>query len=184
MRIGSIEVNDVYTLPTVGGEADDILKLGSGGLTLEWSESSPVGFDSKISVYKDSNTGLGDSYAKIAFNQEVFDVLNEYDNSSTYNFVATEAGYYLITAGISTVETTYEIKHLGIEIRVDNTNIARATNGRLNSSSNDDLGITISTIAYLNASSYVEIYARGFAASTVYAHGSDRKQFLSIHRLS
>jgi len=109
-----------------------------------------------FSVGLSSNQNISaTTYTKIAFNSEIFDTANAFDNTTNYRFTPQVAGYYQLNAAAALNGT---LTGLYILIYKNGSNIARTftlTSAYAN----------ISNLVYLNGSSdYVEVY--------LYAYGS------------
>jgi hypothetical protein len=136
-----------------------------------------------VSVYASADTSMSDnSFVKVPFNTENFDADNTFDNSSNYRFVAPNNGKYLITTQVGIQsnsddglysQQTYIAKN-GAEF------IQKAQNfGNARARHHYD---SITVIASLSASDYIEVFTRAdwASASSSNIYGGSKNTFINI----
>ena len=136
-----------------------------------------------VSVYASADTSMSDNvYLKVPFNTENFDADNTFDSSSNYRFTAPSAGKYLITTQVGVQsnsddglysQQTYLAKN-GSEFigKFQNFGNARARHHY----------DSITVIASLSASDYIEVFTRAdwASASSSNIYGGSKNTFINI----
>jgi len=210
-----VAINDIFHLRTSGGidkkiTLDDILGVttkgdlvvrgvsvperlvaGAYGTKLtaqgagELSLFEPV---SRIRVTKNDAQSIPTATVTIVeYDDEVFDNLGEYDNAVNYRFTASKAGYYLVTAGLSSEPDSLGPQEY-FEIRLYK-NAAHYSTGFVNVS---DAGAVynvlhnsiLNDIVYLAATEYVDIRCYHTLGGPILIITNAVYNYLAIHRLS
>ena len=136
-----------------------------------------------VSVYASADTSMSDNtYVKVPFNTENFDADSTFDNSTNYRFVAPNDGKYLITTQVGIQsnsddglysQQTYLAKN-GSEFigKFQNFGNARARHHY----------DSITVIASLSASDYIEVFTRAdwASASSSNIYGGSKNTFINI----
>jgi len=117
-------------------------------------------------TYLSSNQSYTDNtLTKVQFNAEVFDTDGTYDNSTNYRFTPAVAGKYYIYSDVTIDVTDLTNKLYTSSIRIyKNGSEYKATDQLFDYSGSSGLDIftaQIFTTMSLNATDYIEIYAKG-----------------------
>jgi hypothetical protein len=137
-------------------EAGTLLTSAStGGVSQAMLASGVAGTGPAFNAYGTALQSVSNAtWTKIAFNTELFDTNNNYDNATNYRFTPTVAGYYQINAIIATSPSASGLAF-----------VALYKNGTLysygNTVPNSNGGyITTNSLVYCNGlTDYVEIFA-------------------------
>lgn len=154
----SINGSGTVTGISAGGLPDGVITtddIAAGAVTTAKITGGPA-----FSAYANAGATIANgTFTKVAFQVEEFDTASCYDNTTNYRFTPNVAGYYQVTARTQftsiagTGETMLVIYKTGTEHRRGNSG---------------SVGISISTIVYLNGSSdYVEIYVFQATGGTI-----------------
>lgn len=167
-----------YIMPAADGTANQVLTTNGAGVTSWQNVSSPSSL-SIIRATPSTNQNIPiSSWAKLAFNTEIYDTNTEYDTSN-YRFTAITTGYYSIGASVRITPITAELK---LAIYVNGVSYSEV----LNSLSGNSTSLTINDIVFLNASDYVEIYFYNGSASSAYTLqyvGYEKLFYHTIHQI-
>jgi len=154
--------------------------VANAAITLNYysHEASPIGFPRNIAesgarVYSSTTQTITNTWTKLAYNVEAFDIAGEY-NTSAYRFTATRAGLYSITN--STAITSSGKIHIGIYI--NGTLQAQ----RILSVSQYENAI-ITTVWNLAVGGYVEFYAQNDAVGNLTVQNDSAYTFGSIAKV-
>ena len=167
------------------GSSGDTITIPSGATITNNGTQTGFGGNNKplVSVYASADTSMSDNaYVKVPFNTENFDADNTFDNSSNYRFTAPSAGKYLITTQVGVQsnsddglysQQTYLAKN-GSEFigKFQNFGNARARHHY----------DSITVIASLSASDYIEVFTRAdwASASSSNIYGGSKNTFINI----
>jgi len=132
-----------------------------------------------------NGTLVNGSEVKQAFDTDTgtgFDLNTEYD-TSLYRFTPTNAGYYFITHTI-TVESVLSVSQYGKVLQAQIWKGGAKTYEHVGNmfpyNANNELGSTITAIAYSDGSNYWEPYAYQNCGSTVTTVGGSSSRFMAI----
>ena len=166
-----------------GGDNAILTSNGSGTVTINNAalKNTPL-----VSVYASADTSLSDnSFVKVPFNTETFDTGSDFDSSTNYRFVAPSTAYYLISTQVGIQSNSDDglysqqsyIAKNGAEY------IQKAQNfGNARVRHHYD---SITVIAYLTASDYIEVFTRAdwASASSSNIYGGSKNTFINITKL-
>ena len=113
----------------------------------------------KVRAFRSTSQSLSsETWTKVQFDSESFDVLNEYDNVTNYRFTASKAGYYYVTGTIYLrLYTTGNLAELKL-MKNGATDLNIVRNGAVESSG-AEFSLAISDIISLSANDYLEWFA-------------------------
>ena len=140
---------------------------------------------SKIRVTKNDAQSIPDgTVTKVEYDDEDYDNLGEYDNSTNYRFTATKAGYYLIHASLLWNADSWTAgKHVILYVRKNGVNTISSLH-EIKASGTFYLQNQVSTIAYLVAEDYIEVFVTHNQGAARNTHAAADYNHFSIHRLS
>jgi hypothetical protein len=104
------------------------------------------------------------TWTKVELNAELFDTDNCYDPTTNYRFTPNKAGYYQVNARLNlTNDTATSV----VQLTLRKNGSAYAVLYRLSGQSNTAVGVSGSTLIYLNGTTdYIELYINMAAATT------------------
>jgi hypothetical protein len=157
----SAEVNANFTnlrnRDTVEAAGDVAITSTGGTVTITPSTFLKLGNKTKFHAYLNSaqsvNTGTD---TKVQMGTELFDTGSNYDNATNYRFTAPIDGYYFFYAQLFAGNLALD-KFWRCVIRVNGTTDI-AKNQVVSQNSADDLTAVTTTLVYLTAGQYVEVY--------------------------
>tara|TARA_R100000353_G_C6406635_1_gene169167 strand:- start:16 stop:606 length:591 start_codon:yes stop_codon:yes gene_type:complete len=142
---------------TIGDSNTSTITLKSGATLTNFPDNTPA-----FHAYLSANTTLtSNSFTKVAFNTELYDTDNFYDNSTNYRFTPTTAGKYMVYSGLR--YSTENNTDLGISTLALQKNSSYYTYSQHNMGNNpqrDSSQFISIPIDFNGSSDYVEIYAR------------------------
>jgi len=141
---------------------------------------------SRVRVTKDDAQAIGtSSFVIVEYDDEEYDNLGEYDNSSNYRFTATEAGYYYVSAALQFNSAAWGTStNAYLALHKNGTRFIDLDRRWVPYADTMNLSLNGSTTMYLASSDYIDIrvyHNRG--ADTPLQADSYRNHF-SVHRLS
>lgn len=145
-----VAANQTAAAPSVdiqdGGA--QVMKIHDGGIV-------DLPKQSGCSAYRSAAWNLpDDSWTKIPFDAELFDIQSEFDISAgNHKFTATKAGYYLVIASFSLNLVDGDI--LSIIIKLNGSDVAQEADLASGSAT---WSIGVSAVIYMTATQYIEIY--------------------------
>lgn len=141
---------------------------------------------SRVRVTKNDAQAITDSTpTKIQYDDEVFDNLSEYDNSSNYRFTATEAGYYHVNAGFLTANSAWTAGDIVyLHIYKNGADYVTPWREQMDSTVTKYAHAGGSTLVYLTAGEYIEIYGRINRGANTNLHSDPSYNYFEVHRLS
>jgi hypothetical protein len=172
---------DVGRDVTITGDIDSVAAITTtsdvvigGQLTIDGASRARAYLNSAQNLLNVTTT-------KIQLDGESYDNLGEYDNATNYRFTATVAGYYLINANLY-VDDIANGGYLVVYIYKNGASIAESGYQRPGAAT--DMSSFVSTIQYLAASDYIEMYGRQSSGATRAIATTSPRTYLEIHRLS
>jgi hypothetical protein len=110
---------------------------------------------SKVRAYNDfiNQSITNNQWYRIVFPKKEFDVLNEFDNVTNSRFIASQAGYYLITATVGSTSTSTTA---WLNLSIWKNGIVHSTTFLKNQ---PNPVVSITDVVYLNVNDYIELYA-------------------------
>lgn len=181
-RLKILENGTLTSMTDVDTPAASITSLWANNLMV----AGPINYSgaSRVRIYSADSTQAitNTTWTKVSLNTEDYDNLGEFDPVTNYRFTALRTGYYQINAQVN--YTAYiDQKIYRIAIYKNGANI---TEGVIHGSGTDALpiGIMVSDVVYLTATSYIELYSWHNGGSDKNIYGGSPYTFMSIHRLS
>ena len=166
-------------LPSQTGNTGKVLQ--TDGSTTSWQTNSSAGFSSKCRARRTSAQNVAaNSWTKIQFNTEDFDIGSEFDNVTNYRFTATTAGYYQVNASVAFTANAGDLE-IGIALYKDGSVYSIAYGFR---KGGNNASANISDLVYLASSGYIEVYAWQDNGTRAIDITSGNQAYISIHRLS
>lgn len=151
----------------------NVFVMADGGI---WT----TGSQSAIRAYRNtsSQSMTQNVVEKVEFNAETFDVKGEWDSTTNYNFTATAAGKYLVTASVF-AESIANGEAPSLYIYKDNS-VHTERNFRATATS---MSLFITDIVSLGAGGVIDIrYVNASGASTL--RNDQTLSFVSIHKIA
>ena len=139
---------------------------------------------SRVRVTKDDAQSISDStWTKVEYDDEDYDTLNEYDNSTNYRFTATKNGYYFIMASLVMDNVAWAAGDIA-QIKVNkNTTDTMRNYHEVEANSTKYIHLRTSDVLYLAIDDYIEAYIYHTRGSATNVYGSALYNILTIHRL-
>lgn len=169
-------------LPSQSGQANKILQ--TDGTNTSWQpQSGGSSINNKCRVRRTATLSVtNDTWTKIPFDTEDFDISNEFDNATNYRYTATVAGYYQVNGSFIIASSASSVLIL-CAIYKNGTIYAVGPGYKVLTRTGS--GAQISDLVYLAVGDYIELYGWHNSASARNIEttaGYESK--LSIHRLS
>lgn len=168
-----IITNDDYTIEMIQNEIK----------TLEMHDSGIIDLvkQSGCNVYRATSeqTIPTGTVTKVEFNNEKYDIQNEFDSTTNYRFTATKAGKYLITVGLGYIYIT-DGSRCQIHVKVNGGLVALS---QFHASYTELLYIPVSKVIDLAAGDYIEIYAYQDTGGNINLKDTDYATYLTISKI-
>lgn len=166
-----------YLMPAADGTANQVLTTNGAGVT-SWQNNSNSTFAlAKIrmfSNYVHPRTG----WVKQVFDAVTFDLGSNFNNTTTYRFEVTEAGYYRISGSFRSNANNATTNLFGVSIYVNG--IAVKANLQ-NHHGNGTIIRTVESVEALNIGDYIEIYY--YSTSTLTVNNSSLYSLFEVERI-
>jgi len=153
--------DDIVQIDDADTADNDYAKFTANGLEgRSYAEvQSDIAFDEKFYVYIDTAQSLAaDTYEKLEFDAEVFDIGNDFDNSSNYRFTAPANGYFVFTACVSIGAVLDDGEQFNLVIK-KNGNYLTWSNV-FSPATDKSLATSNSIVVYCETNDYVEVFAK------------------------
>ncbi len=183
----------------VKGKGSGKVKLGSAGLKVPNSDgtngqviqtdgvgnlsfTSIGSFNSAFSAYP--SAGLysipNNTWTKVQFNTEVYDIGSEFDNATNYRFTAANTGKYHISAN---VQMSGLVSGNIFEVAIYKNGSAYKQSG-FQSANNATIYAQVSTDIDLTAGDYIEIFVRQASGGALNVNGGSAVSYVTGHRFA
>jgi hypothetical protein len=180
--VSQLKVNEIIK------QSGSSVSIGESGDTINLAGTAYAVANNKplVSVYASADTAMSDNaFVKVPFNTETFDTGSDFDSTTNYRFVAPSTDYYLITTQVGVQSNSDDglysqqsyIAKNGAEY------IQKAQNfGNARIRHHYD---SITVIAYLTASDYIEVFTRAdwASASSSNIYGGSKNTYINITKL-
>ena len=166
-----ITINGTGTVTGIsaGGLPDDCITtadIAAGAVTTAKITGGPA-FRATNTSNQSVSSG---TYTKVAFQTEVYDTANCFDNSSTYRFTPNVAGYYLVSASYNAVLGSYTSAFSNCSIYRNGTAFREVTSQPTNANYS---GVSTTVTVYMNGTTdYLEVYTVSNQTSTLVGNGT------------
>lgn len=184
-----------YTV-TVDGESSETIEgeltwvVAGGWKTFEgrsgdWKIIEDGGKKTSIRVYKDDAQSIPDvSDTKVQYDDEEYDELNEYDNTTNYRFTAKEKGKYSFNASLLSALASFPTGSIWtLSIWKNGTKEAEFFRETINATQTTRAHSLGSTTIELDAGGYVEIYCYHSRGGSTNTFASRIYDYISIERI-
>ena len=135
-------------------------------------------------AYLSANQTLSSAtFTKVAFNTELYDTNNFYDNSTNYRFTPTIAGKYIVYSGLRhSTENNTDLQISTLALQKNSSYYAYSQHNRGNSTARDGSQFISIAIDFNGSSDYVEIYGRINGSNTLTLPGSSDTGVSSVQQ--
>ena len=135
-------------------------------------------------AYLSANQTLSSAtFTKVAFNTELYDTNNFYDNSTNYRFTPTIAGKYIVYSGLRhSTENNTDLQISTLALQKNSSYYAYSQHNRGNSTARDGSQFISIAIDFNGSSDYVEIYGRINGSNTLTLPGSSDTSASSVQQ--
>ena len=175
---GAITFNGAYTFPTSDGSANQVLKTdGSGSLSFATTSAVANTPLFRAFISGSDQTIPNSTYTKVQYNAETFDPSGVYDHSTNYRFTPGVAGYFLITAQITSADVS-DWNNFRIRIYKNGSAIANHQARHTHADS-----LLISTMDLSDDNDYYEIYVYQSSGSNKDIRNNDASNWFQAFKI-
>jgi hypothetical protein len=121
------------------------------------------------------------SWTKIILDGENYDNQNEFDPITNNRFTASKAGYYAVSAAAWWSSPTAGARYM-IGIYKNGASVSQAASHA--STTNADIGTTVSDVVYLAANDYIELYVHQNSGGNQSVLNASSATYLAVHKIS
>ncbi len=148
---------NTYTKLAVGADATVLTADSTTATGLKWAVSGASSGPAFRAYLSSNQTPANATWTKVAFNTESFDTDNCFNNTTTYRFTPTKAGYYQISAAVYATSTSASAKETYMALYFNGATLGIASGSQTN---NWTLYVhNNSQLYYFNGSTdYMEVY--------------------------
>jgi len=177
----SLDVEETSDADTIVGKVAGVecLRFHNNGI-MDLAKQS--GFSAKRSTLQSIPN---DTYTKVQYNIEEYDIQNEYDNSTNFRWTATKSGRYAISASLLSGESSWPAgKYWQIVVYKNGVNVKKGIRAVADASITTYLHSIVSCDLEVAENDYIEIYVNHNRGDTTNIHTDATFNYFSIHKIS
>jgi hypothetical protein len=161
---------------TVGAGAEMVPRIPLTASPYSLSTIGGASSQSACRAYRPGDQGLSpNTWTKIQFDVESYDLKNEFDSDTNYSFTAQKAGIYSVSAKYTLTSHVYDVP-IGIGIFRNGSMYSVDYDG-------DSISISITDDVQLNAGDTIDIRAMQHTSSSRTIQGTAHITTLAIHQI-